>query len=473
MEHLARAAPAADEKRVLLANAGFSLETATSWLQASPEIESNFDRDSAAFARFWRISAELREKLSAKPSRNKAQAAACDIIYKAERDAREQFLGCHVETIYRKLTNDCHSFARADKLLGDAAVFLPGLVPDADLLAQERSRALKDKESFEVDQGIFLSHVLGHRGVARHFCHAMLLPRPETVERLFHFRKHGAIDLGPAAVTRFGKASVVEMRNGAFLNALDEGMLDALEIAVDLAILDPETSVAVLRGGYVEHLKYGGRRVFSAGINLTHLYHGKISYLFYIKHVLGFENKIFRGVARPDLPLDEIAGATTEKPWIATVDAFAIGGGCQHLLVMDYVLAAADAYMTLPARKEGIIPGAANMRLPRFTSDRIARQAIMNGRRLNCDSPEGRLICDEIVPPHEMDMALIRVIEGLTRSGVVSATANRRAFRVAQEPLDLFLNYLAIYAREQAYCHFSPTLVANLEQHWAAQSRED
>ena len=67
------------------------------------------------------------------------------------------------------------------------------------------------------------------------------------------------------------------------------------------------------------------------------------------------------------------------------VDAFAIGGGCQYLLAMDYVVAASDAYMTLPARKEGIIPGAANLRLSRFIGDRIARQAIMAGRRLDCD----------------------------------------------------------------------------------------
>ena len=59
--------------------------------------------------------------------------------------------------------------------------------------------------------------------------------------------------------------------------------------------------------------------------------------------------------------------------------------------------------MTLPARKEGIIPGAANLRLPRFTGDRIARQAIQYERRLDCDSPEGRLICDEIAPPADMD----------------------------------------------------------------------
>ena len=49
-------------------------------------------------------------------------------------------------------------------------------------------------------------------------------------------------------------------------------------------------------------------------------------------------------------------------------------------------LATADAFMTLPARKEGIIPGAANLRLPRFTGDRLARQLIQAERRLLCDS---------------------------------------------------------------------------------------
>jgi len=136
------------------------------------------------------------------------------------------------------------------------------------------------------------------------------------------------------------------------------------------------------------------------------------------------------------------------------------------------VLAAQDAFMSLPARKEGIIPGAANLRLPRFTGDRIARQAIMAERRFDCDSAEGRLICDEVVPQSDMDGAIERVVERLTGSGVVSAAGNRRAFRVAQEPLDLFREYFAVYAREQAYCHFSPALIENLERNWNAKSRK-
>ena len=300
----------------------------------------------------------------------------------------------------------------------------------------------------------------------------MLLPRTESLARLEEFTARGAIDLGTASVMRQGKAATVLMHNPRYLNAEDEATLQQMEICVDLATLDPKSELCVLRGDVVDNPKYAGKRVFCTGINLTHIYHGKISYLWFVTREMGFVNKMMRGLARPDVSPDDIYGGSIEKPWIAGVEHFAIGGGCQYLLTMDYVVAASDAYMTLPARKEGIIPGAANMRLPRFTGDRIARRAIVSGLRLDCDTPEGRMICDEIVPPGEMDAALERVIASFTDSGVVSAAGNRRAFRVAEEPLDLFRRYMAVYAREQAYCHFSPALIANLEKHWNAQQRK-
>jgi thioesterase DpgC len=447
-------------------------EAATSWSQSCPTLTGELERDLHASSAFWREGAELRARLPPSPLRNAEEEAAAKSIFAAERQLRERFLSRHVEGVYRRLTNNLRRFIRADDLVYAAAAAFPGLTPTREVVARDDGRPLKEKEGFEIDQGLLLSHVLAHAEAGRHLLHAMLLPHPETAERLPHLLEHGSIDLGQANVTRMGKASVLEMRNPRFLNAMDDTITGPMEIATDLAILDPETQIAVIRGGVVENPKYAGRRLFSAGINLTLLYQGKVSFLFYIRHLLGWENKWLRGLACPELPPDEVVGATQEKPWIAAVDGFAIGGGCQHLLVMDYVLAASDAYMTLPARKEGIIPGGANMRLPRFTGDRIARQAIMYGRRLDCDSPEGRLICDEVVPPDEMDAALSRVVDGLTGAGVVSAVANRRTFRVVQEPIATFLAYAAVYAREQAYCHFSPALIANLERHWNAQQRK-
>jgi len=140
---------------------------------------------------------------------------------------------------------------------------------------------------------------------------------------------------------------------------------------------------------------------------------------------------------------------------------------------VDYIIAAQDAYMTLPARKEGIIPGAANLRLARFVGPSLARQAILAERRLDCDSPEGRMICDEIVAPPKMDAAIDAMVERLTGSGVVSAAGNRRALRIVEEPLDAFRRYMAVYAREQAQCHFSPALIANLERNWDAANRRN
>jgi (3,5-dihydroxyphenyl)acetyl-CoA 1,2-dioxygenase len=457
------------EDATALVRGGIAPAAYAAFLEARPRASGDFAADCAAFSAYWQLAAALRATLPAKLARNADQATACDLILREARVAREHFLARHVEALYRKLTGGCGRFVRAEDLVYEVASAVPGLTPTAAEVGQEATLPLKGKDGLEIDQGILLSHIFAHAACGRHLCHAMLLPRPETCERLAELTARGALDLGAAAVSRLGRASLIEMKHPRFLNALDDTTLDDIEASVDLAILDPATAIAVLRGGPVDHPKHA--RVFSAGINLTRLYRGEISYLFYIKHILGFENKMLRGLARPDCPPDEITGSTTEKPWIAAVDAFAIGGGCQHLLVMDYVLAASDAYMTLPARKEGIIPGAANMRLPHFTGDRIARQAIMYGRRLDCDSPEGRLICDEVVPPQDMDGALMRVIDGMTNSGVVSAVANRRGFRVVQEPLDTFVAYLAVYAREQAYCHFSPALIDNLERYWDARNR--
>jgi (3,5-dihydroxyphenyl)acetyl-CoA 1,2-dioxygenase len=459
-------------ERAILERAGFSPGDATAWCVAHPELRDDFDFDSAASTRFWDLSQGLRAKLPARTARDPDGAAASALLHRTERNLRERFLDIHVEELYGKLTARGSKFLRVDELMPEAANLVPGLTPGAEVMAAERTRPLKEKEGLEIDHGILLSHVLAHPEAGRHLCHAMLLARAEALDLLPQLARDGSVDLGAASVSRAGKASIVELRNPRALNALDETTLAPLETAIDLAILDPGSEVAVLRGGPVEHPKYAGRRIFSAGINLTHLYQGKIPFLFYFQHVMGYENKILRGVARRDASPDDLAGSTVEKPWIAAVDAFAIGGGCQHLLVMDYVLAEADAYLTLPARKEGIIPGMANLRLPRFLGDRLAHQAIMYGRRIDCGSLEGRLICDEIAPADQMNAALVQAVENLTSSGIVSAVGNRRQFRIGQEPLDLFRRYLALYAKEQAYCHFSDGLISNLERHWNAQSRK-
>ncbi len=455
----------------VLAAAGLPDDAAAAWASAVPQPDS-YAAACYTYSGFWQKSASLIDLLPAAAQRTQAQRIAAAGIDETARHARTQFLRDHVETIYDAVTNGGTRRVRVQHLVTAAADVVPGLVPSAQAIAAEDGRLQRDRSGAEIDQGLFVAAVLANPRTGRHLLHTMLLPRPETLDHMGRFEREGAVTLAGASVRRNGKAAIVTYDHPRFLNAEDQGTLDAAEICVDIALLDRASDVVVLRGGAVEHPKYQGRHLFGAGINLTHLYHGRIPYVWYLQRDLGYVNKIYRGLAMADdLPPDECGGQTVEKPWIAAVEGFAIGGHCQVLLVCDYVIAESDAYLTLPARKEGIIPGAANLRLPRFVGDRIARQAIQYGRRIDCDTPEGRLICDEIVPAGTMDEAIDRVVTGLTDSGVVSAAGNRRAIRIGQEPLDLFRNYMAVYAREQAYCHFSPALIANLERFWNAQAR--
>lgn len=384
---------------------------------------------------------------------------------------RAEFLRRHADDVYAELTGGCREAVRVEELVFRAAERYPGLVPSRAEIAAERALPQSRKRGAEVDQGLFLSHVLARPRAGRHLVHAMLRPRAEALTLLDEFRRTGRADLGPVVVERRASAGHVELRNLRYLNAEDGPATAALETAVDLVLLDPACEVGVLRGGVVDHPRHAGRRVFNSGLNLTHLYRGQISFVdFMMARELGLVGKLYRGHWLHD-DFESALEDTLEKPWIAAVEAWAIGGGCQILLVMDRVLAERGAYFNLPARKEGIVPGVSPRRLTRFVGDRLARQAIMFERAFDPASPEGRLLCDEVVEPGAMDAAIERDAAQLVSSGVVSSAANRKAIRLGEETVDEFRQYLAVYAREQAACMYSPALIRNLEENWRAHER--
>ncbi len=362
--------------------------------------------------------------------------------------------------LYDELTDGCTKSLRLEELVAAAAVRAPGVVPTDAEMEAERELALADKQGLERSQGALISEVLADPRAGRHLVESMLAPTRAALERLEQFSAEGVADLGPVRVSKQGAAALLELSNPRHLNAEDGVTLGPTEVAVDLILLDPEIEVGVIRGGIVDHARYAGERVFGSGINLTHLYRGQIDFLFYLIRDMGYVNKIYRGLA---------GGA--EKLWVAAVERFAIGGACQLLHVVDHVIATRGARLYLPARKEGIIPGASNLRLPRSVGDRAARQAILSGREWVAGEPDAEMLCDEVVEPDQIDAAIAARVDALTSSGLVSAAANRRLLRIGAEPLDVFREYMSAYAREQADCHLSPALVRNLERHWDAHNR--
>ena len=289
---------------------------------------------------------------------------------------------------------------------------------------------------------------------------SMLLPKKRALELLESFVASDRINLGTVTLERCGPAANITIQNQSCLNAEDGRLVEDLETAVDLVLLHSDVHIGTIRGAEMTHPKYAGKRVFSSGVNLFALKRGELSLIdFFLGRELGFISKIRRGLFSPLTDCDYFG--TVQKPWIAAVESFAIGGGMQLLFAFDYVIAAENSYFSLPASREGLVPGIGNLRIGRFMGGRRARKMIFEGKKILATEPAASLICDEIVPPDAIDISIERGIEKL---GGHSILANRRMLNYAEEPLDEFRLYVAEFAVVQANLIHSAELSLRLDR---------
>ncbi|MFF3619272.1 (3,5-dihydroxyphenyl)acetyl-CoA 1,2-dioxygenase DpgC [Streptomyces sp. NPDC002467] len=398
------------------------------------------------------LAADIREReaplagLPPRTGRSAEQQEQAARIHEACRSRRAGFLRAHAQDVYDHLTAGRTLRLGLAELVAAAAQAFPGLVPTTGQLAEELRHVQEDKEGREIDQGIFFREILRLPGAGGHLVDVLRDPTPEALALLDGFRSTGRVDLGKVRLERRDAGGHVTFHNESCLNAEDNELIAQLEVAVDLVLLDDGIKVGVLRGAPMTHPRYQGRRVFSAGINLSDLHHGRISFVgFLLQRELGYISKMLRGLSTRGRG-DAYPAHGIEKPWAAAVDGFAIGGGTQLLLVMDKVIAAADSYLSLPAAQEGIVPGAANFRLSR-SGARVARQIVLGGRKLWAGDPQSGLLIDEVVDPKAMDRAVEDAVEQLAAPAVL---ANRRMLHLSEEPVDAFRAYMAEFSLAQA-----------------------
>jgi enoyl-CoA hydratase/carnithine racemase len=158
-----------------------------------------------------------------------------------------------------------------------------------------------------------------------------------------------------------------------------------------------------------------------------------------------------KGVAGGERPKQEdpfMTGAL-EKPVIAAVNGFAMGGGFEIALACDLIIAAENATFALPEPRLGLAAGAGGVhRLPRMIPMKQAMGMILTGRRV--PAAEGRTLgfVNEVVPQVDLMAAAKRwaglimecspmsiraskeaVYRGLTEPSVQSAIANQTTQR--------------------------------------------
>jgi thioesterase DpgC len=426
------------------------------WLETQPGMIGELDADADALARFVHAGEALLEALPPKTARIAPQQTDADAILRACRTVRAKLMRLHAEAVYAQLSDLRSMRLTLAELVYGAAARFPGLVPTRAQIEAERGCLQSEKLGREIDQGIFLAAVLAAPLAGRHLVESLLLPSARAQSLLAGFQRDGEIRLARLHLARRGTIAHLTVHNEACLNAEDDQLIEDMETAVDLVLLDPACRVGVLRGAVMNHPKYAGRRVFSAGINLKHLHRGQISYVeFLMQREMGYISKLLRGLLL-EQPLDGWGSRKHEKPWVAAVDSFAIGGGAQLLLAFDRVIAEAGSFFSLPAAQEGIVPGVANLRLSKSLGLRKARQVILDGRRIYAHEPDAGMLIDLVVEPAQMDAAIERAAQRLDNDAVV---ANRRMLVSADEPLESFREYMAEFALEQACRLYSPDVL--------------
>ncbi|MCZ6749821.1 MAG: enoyl-CoA hydratase-related protein [SAR324 cluster bacterium] len=197
-------------------------------------------------------------------------------------------------------------------------------------------------------------------------------------------------------------------------NALHPPASGELGQAFDAFRDDPEAWVAILTGA--------GESAFSAGNDLKVAASGET--FPDVKWSGGFGGI----TARTDL----------DKPVIAAVNGFALGGGFELALACDMIVAAENASFGLPEPRVGFVAAAGGMqRLPRMIPMKLALGMMLRAKAIDAKEAHRLGIVNEVVPlPQLMDTARRWADEILECAPLSVRLSKQAAYSSLHMPLD-------------------------------------
>jgi 2-oxoglutaroyl-CoA hydrolase len=122
------------------------------------------------------------------------------------------------------------------------------------------------------------------------------------------------------------------------------------------------------------------------------------------------------------------------KPVIAALQGYCFGVGLELALACDFRLAADDVRLGFPEVTIGMIPGSGGtQRLARLVGLGRAKNIVMRGRRVGADEALGLGLVTEVVPAEELDAAVSRLVEELSRHSPLALAMAKRVLNQAYE----------------------------------------
>ncbi len=125
---------------------------------------------------------------------------------------------------------------------------------------------------------------------------------------------------------------------------------------------------------------------------------------------------------------------STRKPWIAAVNGFALGGGCELAMMADFIIAADTARFGQPEIKLGVGPGmGGSQRLTRAIGKAKAMEMCLTGRMMNAQDAERAGLVARVVPLADLLADAMKTATEIAAMPPLAAIANKEIVNAAFE----------------------------------------
>ena len=178
---------------------------------------------------------------------------------------------------------------------------------------------------------------------------------------------------------------------------LNSAVLDELSEAVDMIEADDEVHVLIVTGA---------GRSFVAGADISEM-----------QGLNATEGRAFGAKGIAVFRKLEIL----EKPVIAAVNGFALGGGCELSMAADIRIASDKAVFGQPESGLGITPGfAGTQRLPRLVGEGIAKELIFTAKNIKADEAYRIGLVNKVVDGDDLKEEAMKMAEQIASNAQIA-----------------------------------------------------
>lgn len=212
-------------------------------------------------------------------------------------------------------------------------------------------------------------------------------------------------------VEQKGAVTLITLNRPKALNALNSQVCAELAEAFAAFEADASQGCAVLTGS--------GEKAFAAGADIKEMADKPAADFFLADFFADWNAKVVK---------------TTRKPWIAAVNGFALGGGCELAMMADFILASDTAKFGQPEIKLGIAPGmGGSQRLTRAVGKAKAMEMCLTGRMMGAQEAESAGLVARVVPLADLLEEALKTADAIASMPRMSAMVCKELVNAAFE----------------------------------------